>query len=223
MSHPFKKLFTLFAILLAVFPLFSNAQSCYTFSYHLSLGSTDANTGGEVSRLQSYLQSIGLLDHVPTGYFGPLTKTAVTYYQNIKGIDPVGDVGPLTRSSLASECFTGSNPNPISPLYHFATIDTNLGCLEIPNDLKYNSHDYTLYGPVTEIQTYLYQNSLLYYAPTGYFGPLTQAAIKKYQSLRNIPVTGIADFPTRYTLAKETCNGTTTLTPPITYRPVVAQ
>jgi len=222
MSNFFKKIFVLLLVTTCLLPLSAGAQtqSCYTYTYHLAIGSTDAETGGEVTKIQTYLYNLGLLDHTPTGYFGTLTYNALVSYQNIKGINDVGEVGPITRSALHEECTSGET---LQPLYHFADINKDIGCIEVTYDLQFGSHDYVLYGPVNQLQTFLFQNSLMYYAPTGYFGPLTQAAVKKYQGLRNIPQTGVFDFPTRYTLAKETCGGTTTLTPPVVYAQTVVQ
>ena len=75
----------------------------------MTVGSTDATTGGDVSRLQAFL---GIS---PTGYFGPITKGKAAAWQAAHNVSPaVGYVGPLTRAAIASSCSAGtppSNPN----------------------------------------------------------------------------------------------------------------
>lgn len=53
----------------------------------------------DVERLQSGLQALGYMDLV-TGYFGPVTKDAVSRFQRDRGIDPTGAYGPLTRAAM---------------------------------------------------------------------------------------------------------------------------
>jgi len=54
----------------------------------------------EVTLLQETLKSLGYYLGPITGYFGELTKAAVTAFQSARGLEPVGSVGPLTRSEL---------------------------------------------------------------------------------------------------------------------------
>jgi peptidoglycan hydrolase-like protein with peptidoglycan-binding domain len=70
-----------------------------TLTRSLSLSST----GSEVSALQAFLQSQGDYDYPSiTGYFGPVTEKAVISFQRANGIDPIGAVGPLTRSKISA-------------------------------------------------------------------------------------------------------------------------
>lgn len=49
---------------------------------------------------------------------------------------------------------------------------------------------------VSALQTLLIQNGYLKIAsPTGYFGPITQAAVKAVQAAQNIPETGVVNIP----------------------------
>jgi peptidoglycan hydrolase-like protein with peptidoglycan-binding domain len=56
----------------------------------------------EVSCLQEALRLEGLINILPTGYFGKITLKAVKDFQIKYGIDPVGEVGPITRKRLNS-------------------------------------------------------------------------------------------------------------------------
>jgi peptidoglycan hydrolase-like protein with peptidoglycan-binding domain len=80
-------------------------------SEQLVFGSTDAVTGGEVSILQDFLIFRGLLDGVPTGYFGFKTSKAVQTYQGQKNVPQVGKVGPLTKSLVQTDSCSMSSEN----------------------------------------------------------------------------------------------------------------
>lgn len=70
------------------------------FSRNLTLG----DNGSDVALLQSFLEERGILvipTGVPKGYFGGLTKTALSRYQAAQGITPAyGYFGPITREAI---------------------------------------------------------------------------------------------------------------------------
>ena len=70
--------------------------SAYAFIRHLRQG----DTGEDVAELQKLLGTLGYLAHPPTGYFGPLTASALSVYQKAHGLDAVGYVGPRTLALL---------------------------------------------------------------------------------------------------------------------------
>lgn len=74
---------------------------CPQITVQLSIGSTDARTGGQVSQLQQFFAS-RYGNQPVTGYFGVLTRANVVRYQQEVGLSPVGMVGPYTRASLAN-------------------------------------------------------------------------------------------------------------------------
>ncbi|MDP2598849.1 MAG: peptidoglycan-binding domain-containing protein, partial [Candidatus Liptonbacteria bacterium] len=62
--------------------------------------------------LQQVLTTQGVYTGPITGYFGPLTQAGVERFQTKYGIDPVGEVGPITRAKLnsfASGLFSAEN------------------------------------------------------------------------------------------------------------------
>lgn len=87
----------------------------------------------------------------------------------------------------------------------FLPIPETVSCLDAQYDLKLGSKDYVLYGNVLKLQHFLFENGIMYHAPTGYFGPITQSSLIKYQTLRNLYPTGFFDANTRKAVAKETC------------------
>lgn len=74
------------------------SRICPTILRQLSQGSN----GGDVMSLQVYL---GVSQ---TGYFGPLTASAVAKFQANEGLSSVGIVGPQTRAAFARRCGGGS-------------------------------------------------------------------------------------------------------------------
>jgi len=74
----------------------SASTTKYTFTKPLTLG----NEGIEVTELQKKLTSLGLYSGPITGYFGPMTRTAVIALQAQNGLEQVGSIGPGTRTVL---------------------------------------------------------------------------------------------------------------------------
>lgn len=56
---------------------------------------------------------------------------------------------------------------------------------------------------VTELQNILRTKGYFTVASTGYFGPVTSAALVKYQQAKGLPATGILDAATRAALNSE--------------------
>lgn len=90
----------------------------YVFTSDLTVGST----GGDVDALQSLLVSKGFLTMpagVAMGYFGNLTKAAVSAWQAASGISPTaGYFGPKSRAAANAMASTGTptpTPTPTTP------------------------------------------------------------------------------------------------------------
>ncbi len=82
----------------------------YNFSQNLTIGSS----GDDVVALQQILVNGGYLTMpagVAMGNFGNLTKQAVIKYQSANNINPVGNVGPITRAVLKNTDLSNSNTN----------------------------------------------------------------------------------------------------------------
>ncbi len=92
----------------------SDQIDCVVITHALKLGSRDANTGGDVTTLQTYLSQANFLDADPTGYFGRATKKAVQDFQRANNITPLGSVGPYTRTKIKEISCTDSNTNTTS-------------------------------------------------------------------------------------------------------------
>jgi peptidoglycan hydrolase-like protein with peptidoglycan-binding domain len=107
----------------------STGLGCLELTFNMAAGSTDAETNGEVTRLQQFLAHEGLLDAGSVvGTYGPQTQAAVEKWQASHGIVSAGTpdttgygtVGPATRSAIFTSglCATAapttdtSNPAP---------------------------------------------------------------------------------------------------------------
>ena len=93
--------------------------SCLYLTHDLSIGSTDTATGGEVSKLQTFLKTEGATEVAITGSFDTTTSAALQRWQTAHGISittsGTGVVGPKTRAVMSQNC-TGTNTSATSPV-----------------------------------------------------------------------------------------------------------
>lgn len=92
-------------------PSTNTDKSCMPFDRSLGIGSNDALSGGDVSRLQTLLRDKGFYTFGSiTGYYGIITESAVKKWQAAQGIVSSGSAastgygvfGPKTRASACS-------------------------------------------------------------------------------------------------------------------------
>lgn len=98
---------------------------CVQITRDLRSGKRDTETGGEVSTLQRFLKDRGYYTHPQiTGYFGPVTETALQRYQAAEKIVSAGApnttgygvVGPRTREVLTKAgCENGNERRDDNP------------------------------------------------------------------------------------------------------------
>ncbi|MDD5068595.1 MAG: peptidoglycan-binding protein [Candidatus Pacebacteria bacterium] len=104
------------AVVAALLLVSPGGASAATLNRQLQLGMS----GADVSALQAFLAGLpGVYPQgLVTGYFGPLTKAAVTNFQIRNGIPGVGRVGPLTLAVLNVQMNgnVGSEAPVIGPL-----------------------------------------------------------------------------------------------------------
>jgi peptidoglycan hydrolase-like protein with peptidoglycan-binding domain len=99
------------------------------------------------------------------------------------------------------------NPNPIS------------ACVRITNDLQYRSRDTVTNGDVSTLQDFLQAQGYLNAEPTGFFGLMTEAAVKRFQSAEGILSSGFVGPITRARIQARMCVGAV---PPVVL-PVIQQ
>lgn len=83
-------------IAISVSPALTGIGGGYFYDNDLWSGQTSQ----DVMELQTRLAAEGFFTATPTGYFGPLTMSAVMAYQSAHGISATGYVGPMTRAML---------------------------------------------------------------------------------------------------------------------------
>lgn len=149
------------------------------FSTDLFLGAQS----DDVRRLQELLATDSAIypDGKVTGYFGQLTVAAVKAFQAKYGLPTVGRVGPATRAKLAEIFGSGqppsSVPTPASPVA--AGLTRQLGSGSEGDDVR-------------SLQEFLAKDSSIYPEGkvTGHYGPLTVAAVKRFQAIYGLTQVG---------------------------------
>ncbi len=149
------------------------------------------DSGDEVSNLQEALSQKGFFDGPITGFFGELTEAAVIRFQEANGLDADGIVGPATEAALnvSSSSGTGGTTTGSGGSNTSAT-----GGTAIASSGTLRSGDE---GPaVRSLQETL--TRLNYYdGPiTGFFGPLTEAAVIRFQQEKGLTADGIVGSQT---------------------------
>ena len=130
----------------------------------LKLGSK----GAEVIEVQAALADGGFLEEkYVTGFFGPNTEDAVKAYQKANGISQTGMVAELTVEAMFLQ------PEKLDAEKVYRSGDENSG--------------------VKALQQALFEMGYLKEEHvTGYFGPLTEEAVKSFQKDNGISQTGVA-------------------------------
>ena len=83
-------------------------------------------------------------------------------------------------------------------------------CLDLKSTVSPGLNDARTKGEVTKVQNFLYTQKYLAVSPTGYFGALSQSALRKFQSSNNISTTGTVGPLTRAKIKEISCASTDT-------------
>lgn len=164
-------------------PVFISDTAEEHFSDTLSRGAT----GIEVMHLQQILNVAGVHESgLTTGYFGPLTQASVRKFQGLHDLPRTGVADSATRAKLnavsASHVITGA-PESI------ALVSQDLSRGASGEEVQY-------------LQQFLaYEGSYPEALITGYYGPLTQAAVARFQNTYGVtPAVGYMGPQTRHTI-----------------------
>jgi peptidoglycan hydrolase-like protein with peptidoglycan-binding domain len=143
------------------------------------------DSGDDVSQLQARLADLNYFTNPVTGHFGPLTADAVKRFQTDRGLVADGVVGAQTSKALGfgSVAAAPSAPTPIPP-------GTEIVSNRQP--LRVGSSGAEVEALQTQLKTLGFFNGEI----TGYYGPVTQAAVARYQQSRGLQATGVADAST---------------------------
>ena len=100
-------------------PFIASADTMLTRQLELGM------SGADVSSLQTFLAKDATIypQGLVTGYFGSLTKSAVSNFQARNGISTVGRVGPVTLAAINSQ-MNGDNTSPSFNSLNVSTSNT---------------------------------------------------------------------------------------------------
>lgn len=149
--------------------------------------------GESVTNLQKFLVEMNYTtaDNI-TGYFGPATQAALQKFQAAQGIvssgDPVstgyGNAGPSTRARINSLIATSVPKNCAGQI---ASAPTGYAGALLNRALGRGSSG----SDVSVLQNFLVsQGFMTADNATGYFGPITEAAVQKFQAAQGIVSSG---------------------------------
>lgn len=141
------------------------------------------NSGSQVATLQKDLATAGFYKAPVTGYYGSITKSAVTKFQRSNGITPDGVAGDMTLSAIALKRFQNSNSV------------VNSGFSDV---LLFQGSSGT---EVTKLQNRLTALGVYDGPITGYFGGLTEDAVIRFQQAQGILADGVVGPRTKLALA----------------------
>jgi peptidoglycan hydrolase-like protein with peptidoglycan-binding domain len=83
-------------------------EKCPFVTHSMVVGSSDATTDGQVSKLQDFLRLQGMFSKASSGYFDTETLAAVAKWQKYIGfanqIKNPGTVGPITQEHMNGQC-----------------------------------------------------------------------------------------------------------------------
>ncbi|MEL6222788.1 MAG: peptidoglycan-binding domain-containing protein [Cyanobacteria bacterium J06627_8] len=175
----------------------------------------NGDEGLDVTLLQQELADLGYFNTNVTGYFGDITEAAVEQFQRANGLVVDGVVGPATEavlqalttpttvvtptiattSTVATPTVAIANTTPTV----VSTVPTNV--VTSPNIVTSPVVQRQLVpglsgADVTQLQTQLTQVGVYQGPITGFYGPLTQAAVTRFQQLNGLVASGIADSTT---------------------------
>ena len=138
-----------------------------------------------VYELQQELYEQGWLDVSATGYYGTKTQKAVLEFQTENGLLPDGKAGPETRKALLAEQYRAIPPGTRQGFEQ----------VQIENKDIYRPGD--MGEEVANIQSRLDELGYYQYGRiTGYYGPITEQAIVRFQAAHDLEQDGIAGCKT---------------------------
>jgi len=138
------------------------------------------DSGDDVTKLQEALKQKGYFTGSTTGFFGEITEAAVIQFQTAKGLEADGIVGSATESALSTGISNTSASGTSTGASGGSAIASS-GTLQQGDEGD----------AVTSLQTAL--KKLNYYdGPiTGFFGPLTEEAVIRFQQAKGLTADGV--------------------------------
>lgn len=176
----------------------SNTQNTVAVKGNISKNLSFRSEGADVLLLQKFLVAQGLLTaDNQTGFFGRVTEAALQNFQKKIGIVSAGTVettgfgaaGPATRQVINSIIGSGtvalSGNTTVASAPVVASVLPASGRINTRLALKSEGSEVLLLQKVLVQQKLLTADN-----QTGYFGPLTEAALKQFQKIYGIVTSG---------------------------------
>jgi peptidoglycan hydrolase-like protein with peptidoglycan-binding domain len=149
---------------------------------HSALALQIGNQGSQITTLQQNLATSGFYKGPITGFYGELTQSAVRRFQQAKGLPVDGIAGPDTLSALNG---TSGSRLPTGILLQPGSRGT----------------------AVTQLQKTLTAKGFYKGPVTGYYGELTQSAVRRFQQATGLLADGIAGRTTLAALLGNSLGG----------------
>ncbi|HEY0979225.1 MAG TPA: peptidoglycan-binding protein [Candidatus Paceibacterota bacterium] len=171
-------------------PQFATKALPRAFTADLLATTTASSTPEDIYALQAALTTLGFypgteasLNVCPvSGILNECTTEAVKAFQKAKGFEQTGTLGPLTRGALNASLGIAAAPAPAAPIAYCA----------LPETL---APEATGEG-VENLQRLLAQDPAVYPEGlvTGYYGPATDRAVKRFQEKHKIVAAGAPGY-----------------------------
>ena len=169
------------------------------------------DSGAAVTKLQKRLKALGFYDDEITGYFGEVTEKAYKEFQKAAGVTVDGICGQSDREILYSSAAPMAPEETTEPEKEEADEqeneqedkqeDTQEEKQEEKKEDIIAVGDYS--DDVFSVQERLIELKYLDDKATGYFGELTEAAVKDFQDYNEMESTGEVDQKTETALFSE--------------------
>ncbi|TWI59816.1 C40 family peptidase [Halalkalibacter nanhaiisediminis] len=144
------------------------------------------STGQAVERLQQRLRDLGYFQGTVNGQFNETTSEAVRRFQQQQRISVDGIVGPQTWRALDSASVVApAKPSALTPA---PSTPAQTGSTSGSTVLRVGSQS----PAVSNLQSQLKVIGLFNQNPTGYFGTITEQAVRAFQRQQGLTPDGIA-------------------------------
>lgn len=154
------------------------------------------DSGAAVTKLQKRLKALGFYNDEITGYFGEVTEKAYKEFQKAAGVTVDGICGKTDRDILYSSAAPMAQEETTEPQQ-----DKEEEKQEEEKEDVLSVGDYS--DDVYSVQERLIELKYMEDDATGYFGELTEAAVKDFQDYNEMESTGEVDQKTETALFSE--------------------
>ncbi|MGN0476967.1 MAG: peptidoglycan-binding protein [Ruminococcus sp.] len=155
------------------------------------------DSGAAVTKLQKRLKALGFYNDEITGYFGEVTEKAYKEFQKAAGVTVDGICGKTDRDILYSSAAPMAQEETTEPQQDKE--EEKQEEEEKENVLSVGDYSDDVYS----VQERLIELKYMEDDATGYFGELTEAAVKDFQDYNEMESTGEVDQKTETALFSE--------------------